>query len=68
MAETKAKKTSPVMFFKQVKNEAKKISWPSRQETTVSTFAVFVMVLVAATFLFIADQVLAFGVSLIMGF
>lgn len=69
MAETKSKKGfNPVRFFKEVKIEAKKITWPSRQETTVSTLAVFVMVTIASVFLYFADQILAWGVRLIMGF
>lgn len=61
-------KTGPVEFFKQVKLESKKITWPSRKETTVSTISVFVMVFIAATFLYFADQIIAFAVRLILGF
>ena len=68
MADKKAKKTSPAQFFQQVKAESKKITWPSRTETTASTIAVFIMVLIAAVFLYVADQVLALGVRTIMGF
>lgn len=64
----KKKAINPVTFFKQVKAEAKKITWPTRQETTVSTIAVFIMVLIASIFLYFADQVMAFAVRLIMGF
>lgn len=67
-ANVKKKKTSPMAFFRQVKAEGKKITWPSRQETTVSTIAVFIMVTIAAIFLYVADQVLALGVRTIMGF
>lgn len=58
---------SPVEYVKQVKSEMKKVTWPSRQETTVSTIAVFVMVTLAAIFLFLADQVMSFVVGLILG-
>lgn len=61
-------KTGPIEFLRQVRNEAKKITWPSRKETTVSTISVFIMVFIAATFLYFADQVIAFVVRLIMGF
>ncbi|MFK7839764.1 MAG: preprotein translocase subunit SecE [Bdellovibrionales bacterium] len=65
----KAKKAfNPVRFVKEVKIEGKKITWPTRQETTVSVIAVFIMVIIAATFLYFADQVLAWGVRLIMGY
>ncbi len=62
------KKFNPVRFFKEVKIEGKKITWPTRQETTVSTVAVFIMVFIAAVFLYFADQILAWGVQQIMGF
>lgn len=68
--DTKAasKKTSPVEFYRQVKSEMKKVTWPSRQETTVSTITVFIMVFFAALFLFTSDQVLSYLVRLILSF
>lgn len=60
-------KLAPMEFFKQVKTEAKKVSWPTRAETISSTIAVFIMVVIASVFLFLADQVLAFVVSLALG-
>jgi preprotein translocase subunit SecE len=59
-------KTGPIEFLKQVRSEAKKVTWPTRQETTVSTIAVFIMVFVASLFLYFADQLMAFIVHLIM--
>lgn len=59
-------KTSPVKFFQEVKAEVKKVTWPSRKETTVSTIAVFIMVVLASTFLFFTDQILAFLVNFIL--
>lgn len=61
-------KTGPVEYVQQVKAETKKVTWPSRKETTVSTIAVFIMVALASTFLFFADQIIAFLVNLILGF
>ncbi|MAE51541.1 MAG: preprotein translocase subunit SecE [Micavibrio sp.] len=59
-------KTSPVEFFKQVKAEAKKVTWPTRQETMISTVFVFIMVAIASVFLYFADQIIAFVVQMIM--
>jgi len=59
-------KISPVTYFQQVKSEIRKITWPSRKETTISTIAVFLMVTFASLFLFAADQVLAFIVRIIL--
>ncbi len=59
-------KTSPAKFIKEVKNETKKITWPTRQETTVSMIAVFIMVFISAVFLYFADQIIAYVIRLIM--
>ncbi len=59
-------KVNPMQFIQQVKSEVKKVTWPSRKETTVSTIAVFIMVTLASLFLFFADQVLAFLVNLVL--
>jgi len=45
-------KVSPNQFFSQVKAEASKIHWPSRQETvTTAIFVAIMMVLLAVFFL-----------------
>lgn len=61
-------KAGLIEFFKQVKVESKKITWPSRKETTVSTISVFIMVFIAAAFLYFSDQIIAYAVRLILGF
>jgi len=60
-------KIAPMEFFKQVRSEAKKVAWPTRQETTSSTIAVFIMVILASLFLFAADQLMALVVKLVLG-
>lgn len=60
-------KVSPKEFVDQVKSEGKKVTWPSRKETSAGTVAVFIMVLIASIFLFMADQVMAFLVNFILG-
>lgn len=57
---------SPVEYYRQVKAEMKKVTWPSRKETGVSVIAVFVMVFVAALFLFFADQLMSWVVRLVL--
>lgn len=58
---------SPVEYFRQVRSETRKVSWPSRKETTISAIAVFVMVLISSIFLFGADQLIALLVREIIG-
>ena len=58
---------NPAEFIKEVRQEAAKVTWPTRKETTVSTAMVFVMVVLAALFFFLVDQVLSVAVRLILG-
>ena len=61
-------KINPVQFIQEVRQEASKVTWPTRKETGVSTVMVFVMVILAALFFLLVDQILQFGVKLILGF
>ncbi len=54
-------KISPVEFFRQVNQERKKVTWPTRKETTITTIMVFVMVAVASVFFLLVDTLLATG-------
>ena len=60
-------KISPMQFVQQVRQETSKVTWPTRKETLTSTVMVFLMVIVAAIFFFLVDQVLAWGVRLLFG-
>ncbi|MBR9973834.1 preprotein translocase subunit SecE [Magnetospirillum sulfuroxidans] len=60
-------KTSPAQFVKQVRQETAKVTWPSRKETTISTAMVFVMVVMAAIFFLLVDQVFATAVKFVFG-
>ncbi|CAA7618048.1 MULTISPECIES: preprotein translocase subunit SecE [Magnetospirillum] len=60
-------KTSPGQFVKQVRQEVAKVTWPSRKETSISTMMVFVMVVIAAVFFLLVDQVFAWIVKLLFG-
>jgi preprotein translocase subunit SecE len=52
------KKTSPGQFLSQVRAEGRKIIWPSRKETWITSVMVFIMVLMAAAFFWIVDWIL----------
>ena len=60
-------KINPAQFIQEVRQEASKVTWPTRKETGISTVMVFVMVILAAIFFVLVDQVLQFGVKLILG-
>ena len=56
-------KTSPVEFVQQVREEARKIAWPSRKEVMVSTIMVMIMVAMASIFFLVVDFVLKQGID-----
>ncbi len=60
-------KTGPIQYLREVRQEAAKVTWPSRKETTITTGMVFVMVILAALFFLAVDQLLAMGVRLLFG-
>ena len=60
-------KISPFKFLQEVRTEASKVTWPTRRETAVTTAMVFVMVAIAAVFFLIADQLMRFVVTLVLG-
>jgi preprotein translocase subunit SecE len=56
-----------VKFIKEVRNELKRVSWPSRDEIRGSTVVVIVIVIVLAVFIGLVDRALSFAISLIFG-
>jgi preprotein translocase subunit SecE len=54
-------------FAQQVRQEASRVTWPSRKETMVTTGMVFLMVFIAAAFFFVVDQAMSYGVRLVFG-
>ena len=54
-------------FFREVRQESLKVTWPSRQETTTTTVVVFVMVFIMAMILLFADFLISHGVEFILG-
>jgi len=60
-------KTSPAEFVRQIRQETSKVTWPTRKETGVTTVMVFIMATLAALFFLLVDQILSFGVRLVLG-
>ena len=60
-------KISPFKFMQEVRAEAQKVTWPTRRETAVTTAMVFVMVAVASVFFLVADQIMRFVVTHVLG-
>jgi preprotein translocase subunit SecE len=60
-------KVSPALFVRQVKQEASKITWPTRAETMQGTIAVLLICVILAVFLFVVDSVFAGIIHKIIG-
>ena len=60
-------KVSPFKFLQEVRSETQKVTWPTRRETMITTLMVFVMSGLAAIFFFVADQVIRYAVTLVLG-
>jgi len=59
-------KVNPGAFIRQVRQEASKVTWPTRKETLVTTGMVFVMVFLASMFFFVVDFGIQHAVKLIL--
>jgi len=59
-----SKKTSIAQFIREIRLEAKKVAWPTKNETIVSTVMVGIMAVIAAFFFLSVDA----GLSRIINF
>ena len=50
-----------------VRNEVSKVTWPSRNETTITSVIVIFFAIIASIFFFLSDQVMSFFIKLILG-
>jgi preprotein translocase subunit SecE len=60
------KRTSPAQFFREVRAEARKITWTTRKETWITSVMVGIMVVMAAAFFFVVDLGLGWGVNTLL--
>ena len=60
-------KTDVMQFIREVRQEASKVTWPTRKETTISTGMVLLMVVLAALFFLVVDEVLSLAVRFFLG-
>ena len=57
---------NPLKFLQEVRQEAGKITWPTRNEMLISTIMVLIMVTLASLFFLAADQVISWLVQLML--
>lgn len=57
------KRITPMQFLAQVRAEGRKITWPSRKETWITSVMVFIMVTLASLFFWLVDLIMALAAS-----
>lgn len=58
---------NPAKFVREVRQEMKRVSWPTRKETVVSTVTVMIVVAMASTFFLLIDVIAGSVVRAIIG-
>ncbi len=60
-------KQSPAKFSREVRQEAARITWPTRRETMISTMMVLLLAGLTATFFLLVDAVIGNFVQWVLG-
>ncbi|MEQ1770988.1 MAG: preprotein translocase subunit SecE [Devosia sp.] len=58
--------SNPVKFLQEVRQEVSKVTWPSRNETLISTAMVLGMVALASIFFLLSDEIIRWGVTALL--
>ena len=57
---------NPLKFIQSVKQEAFRVTWPSKKEVMLGSFMVFVLASLAAIFFLLLDQIYKFLLDIIL--
>jgi preprotein translocase subunit SecE len=57
---------NPLKFIQEVKQEAFRISWPTKKDTLMGALMVFALASLAAIFFLLLDQILRFLLNLVL--
>ena len=57
---------NPLKFVQSVKQEAFKVTWPTRKDVLVGSLMVFVLASIAAIFFLLIDQIFKFLLDLLL--
>ncbi len=66
MAEAKKSGNRFTRFFKEVKSELKKVTWPSKKQVIKSTLVVIAAVLIIGVVIWVLDLLFSFGLGSII--
>jgi len=57
---------NPLKYIQEVKQEAFKVTWPTRKEVLIGSFMVFILASLAAIFFLLLDQIYKFLLDIIL--
>jgi len=57
---------NPLKFIQSVKQEAFRVTWPTRKDVTLGTVMVFLLATIAAIFFLLLDQIYKFLLDIIL--
>ena len=57
---------NPVKFLQEVRQDVSKVTWPTRNETLISTVMVLAMVALASIFFLLADQLISWLIQAVL--
>ena len=60
------RKGGPFQFWREVRAEARKVTWATRSEVTVSVVMVMIFTVIAALFFFLVDLVASLAIHFIL--
>jgi preprotein translocase subunit SecE len=60
-------KLDPAQFVREVRQEASRVTWPSRKETLITTGLVLGLSTLAAIFFLVVDQLIQLAMRLVFG-
>ena len=58
---------NPINFLRSVKQEAFKVTWPSKKETLMGSITVIFMAIISSLVFLLLDQIFKFGLSFLIG-
>jgi preprotein translocase subunit SecE len=58
---------NPINFLRSVKQEALKVTWPTRKETLMGSVTVIFIAVIASLFFLLLDQLFKFGLGFLIG-
>lgn len=58
---------NPAKFIREVRQEMRRVTWPTRKETTISTITVLVLVVLSSVFFLLTDMLAGLIIRMIIG-